>query len=117
MQGASRESLAGAEDRLAGLLSQASVDAATVGDELYALTDLLDGQPALRTSLTDPARSGDDKAELVRSLLAGKVSSPTAGVRGRNGTFALVAEPRLGRCLRGLGRRVVVGCRGVVGPT
>jgi len=76
MQGASRESLAGAEDRLAGLLGQSSVDGALVGSELYALTDLLDGQPALRTSLTDPARSGDDKAGLVRSLISGKVSVP-----------------------------------------
>jgi F-type H+-transporting ATPase subunit delta len=34
---------------------------------------LLDGQPSLRSALTDPARSGDDKAALVRSLFAGKV--------------------------------------------
>lgn len=44
-----------------------------IGDALFAVAALLDGQPSLRSALTDPARSGDDKAALVRSLLAGKV--------------------------------------------
>ena len=44
-----------------------------IGDALFAVAALLDGQPSLRSALTDPARSGDDKATLVRSLFAGKV--------------------------------------------
>jgi F-type H+-transporting ATPase subunit delta len=43
-----------------------------IGDALFAVAALLDAQPSLRAALTDPARSGDDKAELVQSLLAGK---------------------------------------------
>jgi F-type H+-transporting ATPase subunit delta len=45
-----------------------------VGDALFSVAALLDGQPSLRAALTDPARSGDDKAALVRSLLGGKMA-------------------------------------------
>lgn len=74
MRGASRESMTAAQDRLRALLSQPQVEAAAVGDEFFELSNLLDGQPALRAALTDPARSGDEKAALVRSLLGGKLS-------------------------------------------
>jgi F-type H+-transporting ATPase subunit delta len=107
MQGASRESLVAAQERLDTLLSSPAAEvgelaeratqwvgrflptlAATVqtvlpvagplgiGDELFAVVDLLDGQPSLRASLTDPSRSGDDKARLIESLLSGKVTAP-----------------------------------------
>ncbi len=104
MQGASRESLSTATERLDGLLASPITEAGDVaerathwvgrfmpsvaqrvesvlpvagplgiGDALFAVAALLDGQPSLRSALTDPARSGDDKAALVRSLFAGKV--------------------------------------------
>jgi F-type H+-transporting ATPase subunit delta len=104
MQGASRESLSTATERLDVLLASPITEAGDVaerathwvgrfmpsvaqrvesvlpvagplgiGDALFAVAALLDGQPSLRSALTDPARSGDDKAALVRSLFAGKV--------------------------------------------
>jgi F-type H+-transporting ATPase subunit delta len=104
MQGASRESLSTATERLDGLLASPITEAGDVaerathwvgrfmpsvaqrvesvlpvagplgiGDALFAVAALLDGQPSLRSALTDPARSGDDKAALVRSLFAGKL--------------------------------------------
>jgi F-type H+-transporting ATPase subunit delta len=104
MQGASRESLSTATQRLDGLLASPVTEAGDVaerathwvgrfmpsvaqrvesvlpvagplgiGDALFSVAVLLDGQPSLRSALTDPARSGDDKAALVRSLFAGKV--------------------------------------------
>lgn len=103
MQGASRESLSTATERLHGILASPITEAGDVaerathwvgrfmpsvaqrvesvlpvsgplgiGDALFAVAALLDGQPSLRSALTDPARGGDDKAALVRSLLAGK---------------------------------------------
>lgn len=104
MQGASRESLSTATERLDGLLASPITEAGDaarrathwvgrfmpsvaqrvesvlpvsgplgIGDALFAVAALLDGQASLRSALTDPARSGDDKAALVRSLFAGKV--------------------------------------------
>lgn len=76
MRGASRQSMSEAEDRLDGLLGQPGLSAAETADELFEIGDLLDGQAALRSALTDPSRSGEDKAAMVQSLLSGKVSEP-----------------------------------------
>lgn len=105
MQGASRESLSAASERLDALLASPATEAGDVaerathwvgrflpslaqrvesvlpvagplgvGDALFAVAALLDEQPSLRAALTDPARSGEDKAALAASLLRGKVA-------------------------------------------
>lgn len=104
MQGASRESLSVAAERLDTLLASPITEAGDVaeratlwvarfmpsvaqrvesvlpvagplgiGDALFSVAALLNGQPSLRSALTDPARSGTDKATLAQSLLQGKV--------------------------------------------
>lgn len=105
MQGASRESLSAASERLDALLASPATEAGDVaerathwvgrflpslaqrvesvlpvagplgvGDALFSVAALLDEQPSLRAALTDPARSGEDKAALAASLLRGKVA-------------------------------------------
>ncbi len=105
MQGASRESLSSASERLDTLLASPATEAGDVaerathwvgrflpslaqrvesvlpvagplgvGDALFSVAALLDEQPSLRAALTDPARSGEDKAALAASLLSGKVA-------------------------------------------
>jgi F-type H+-transporting ATPase subunit delta len=105
MQGASRESLSSASERLDTLLASPATEAGDVaerathwvgrflpslaqrvesvlpvagplgvGDALFSVAALLDEQPSLRAALTDPARSGEDKATLAASLLRGKVA-------------------------------------------
>lgn len=90
MRGASAESLAQAQDRIEPLLAEPRLlarlvgagrpDAATVGEELFAVTRLLDGSAALRRALTDPNADGESKADLVGRLLDGKVSGATVDV-------------------------------------
>lgn len=76
MRGASRASLAVAKDRLAAALADASGgQAATVGDELFAVAGLLDREPALRRNLSDPAIAAAARAGLAESLLTGKISA------------------------------------------
>jgi F-type H+-transporting ATPase subunit delta len=48
-----------------------------LGDELFSVTDLLASSAGVRRALTDPARGGDAKADLLRRLVGGKVSDPT----------------------------------------
>jgi F-type H+-transporting ATPase subunit delta len=55
------DSLSGA-DRLAG-----------VADDLLSIAGLLDREPRLRRALADSARTGDERAGLLRGLLDGKV--------------------------------------------
>ena len=74
MNGASREALAAARERLDALTDSTSVDAAVLADELAAVTALLDREVSLRRVLTDPAQAGEAKAELARRLLGSQVS-------------------------------------------
>ncbi|WP_369249215.1 F0F1 ATP synthase subunit delta [Streptomyces sp. R41] len=78
MNGASREALAAARERLDALTDSTSVDAAQLADELAAVTALLDREVSLRRVLTDPAQPGEAKAELAGRLFGGQVSGSTA---------------------------------------
>ncbi|MGW6745369.1 F0F1 ATP synthase subunit delta [Streptomyces sp. NPDC055025] len=78
MNGASREALAAARERLDALTDSTSVDAAKLAEELAAVTALLDREVSLRRVLTDPAQPGEAKAELAGRLLSGQVGGPTA---------------------------------------
>jgi F-type H+-transporting ATPase subunit delta len=55
----------------------AGAKAGKVTDELFELSGIIDGNPALRSALSDPARSLDDKAALIDSLLDGKALPAT----------------------------------------
>ncbi|MDL5203829.1 F0F1 ATP synthase subunit delta [Streptomyces sp. ALI-76-A] len=77
MNGASREALAAARERLDALTDSTSVNAGTLADELAAVTTLLDREVSLRRILTDPAQSGEAKAELARRLLGSQVGGST----------------------------------------
>ncbi|MFE4669539.1 F0F1 ATP synthase subunit delta [Streptomyces sp. NPDC056716] len=78
MNGASRDALAAARERLDALTDSTSVDAGRLGDELASVTALLDREVSLRRVLTDPAQSGEAKAELVQRLLGAQVGGETA---------------------------------------
>jgi F-type H+-transporting ATPase subunit delta len=73
MRGVSRESLSAGQDRLEALLSAAGVDAASVGDDLFAITGVLAGSAGVRRAFTDPSRDADAKAGLTQRLFGGKV--------------------------------------------
>ncbi|MCF4140349.1 F0F1 ATP synthase subunit delta [Streptomyces sp. Tue 6430] len=78
MNGASREALAAARERLDALTDNTSVDAARLATELAAVTALLDREVSLRRVLTDPAQSGEAKAELAQRLLGTQISGTAA---------------------------------------
>ncbi|WP_455354148.1 F0F1 ATP synthase subunit delta [Streptomyces sp. SYSU K217416] len=73
MNGASREALAAARERLDALTDHTSVDVAKLAGELAAVTALLDREVSLRRVLTDPAQAGEAKATLAGRLLSGQV--------------------------------------------
>ncbi|MEU1309605.1 F0F1 ATP synthase subunit delta [Streptomyces cinnamoneus] len=75
---ASREALASARESLDALADNTSVDAAKLAGELAAVTALLDREVSLRRVLTDPAQSGEAKAELARRLLGDQVGGECA---------------------------------------
>jgi F-type H+-transporting ATPase subunit delta len=73
---ASRESYAAAAERLDALATgERPVPLAGIADEILGVAGLLERQPRLRRALADPARTGAERAELLGSLLEGKVSA------------------------------------------
>lgn len=87
MRGTSGASLAAAQERFEPILRAAGADALTLGEQLFAVVEALDESGALRRSLSDPSRAGEDKAHLVASLLGrfdGRVTDLLSGmVRSR----------------------------------
>jgi F-type H+-transporting ATPase subunit delta len=88
MHGASRDSLAEARAALAALTSVPATDVTALSDELAAVAVVLDGDITLRRMLTDPARTGQERARLLTELFGGKIGAQSvellAGVvRGR----------------------------------
>jgi F-type H+-transporting ATPase subunit delta len=71
--------MAAARDSLAAAVADPSA-AATVGDELFAVTALLDREPGLRRALSDPASAASARADLARALLGGRVAPATLDV-------------------------------------
>jgi F-type H+-transporting ATPase subunit delta len=76
MRGASRASLAAAKDRQAVLLAGGTAGrAADLGDQLFAVVGLLDTEPALRRSLSDPSIDASARSGLADTVLRGKISA------------------------------------------
>jgi F-type H+-transporting ATPase subunit delta len=79
MRGASRASLAEATEALQAALEDGA-SASRLGDELFAVTDLLDREAGLRRTLSDPSRSGEARAGLATSLLSAQLGEPAMNV-------------------------------------
>ncbi|MGK3206549.1 F0F1 ATP synthase subunit delta [Amycolatopsis sp. MEPSY49] len=80
LHAASREALGLAEERLGEVLADAGADAATVGDELLSVVDLLDGEIGLRRAVSDASTAPEARTGLVRRLFDGKLSEPALKV-------------------------------------
>ncbi|WP_030169452.1 F0F1 ATP synthase subunit delta [Spirillospora albida] len=74
----SRASLAEARERLEAVIP--SADLARLGADLFAVLHLIDREHGLRRAVSDPARSGAEKAQLVQILLEGKVTPAALGL-------------------------------------
>jgi F-type H+-transporting ATPase subunit delta len=80
LHAASREALGLAEERLGEVLADAGANAATVGDELLSVVDLLDREIGLRRAVSDASAAPESRTELVRRLFDGKLSEPALKV-------------------------------------
>ncbi|MDR3106705.1 MAG: F0F1 ATP synthase subunit delta [Bifidobacteriaceae bacterium] len=71
MAGGSAASLAKAKLEASRVLAKLKGREALVGDELFALTDALDADPALARALTNPNRPAAAKERLIRQAMSG----------------------------------------------
>jgi F-type H+-transporting ATPase subunit delta len=80
MDSATRASYGPAMDRLADYAAGAPSEAvAQVADQILAVAALLGREPGLRRAFVDVARSADDRVELLRTLLRGKIDDDALG--------------------------------------
>lgn len=77
MRATSQASLDAAMSTWETTLAATGSKAAQLGEELFAVVDVLDGSAALRRALTEPNRDGSSKANLVAGVFEGKVSEET----------------------------------------
>jgi F-type H+-transporting ATPase subunit delta len=80
MQGASRDALAKGQAYVEQQLASPDVDAALVGDELFAVATVIDDQVGLRRALSDPSLDADRKSGLVDAVVGSQVSEVTLGI-------------------------------------
>lgn len=78
LRGYSGVSMARAEDRLGEVASRGNPE--RLGDELFAVADVLSRHGSLRRALTDPSAKGDAKSALVQGVFGGRVSDETVDV-------------------------------------
>ena len=64
MRGSSRTSARAVQETFQSVLD-GQVDRARLGEDLFGITDALDGTIALRRAVSDPSRDGADKGDLV----------------------------------------------------
>jgi F-type H+-transporting ATPase subunit delta len=76
MRGASRASYAELRDRLT-TVAVGTATAEQIGDQLFAVVRLLDGEHGLRRTLADATKPSAEKAAVAGLLLHGKVSEAT----------------------------------------
>jgi F-type H+-transporting ATPase subunit delta len=81
MRGSSRAAERTSQEAFDSALS-GTVDATALGEELFAVTAVVEGTASLRRALADPSREGEDKAGLARNLFGGKVSDTAVDLVG-----------------------------------
>lgn len=79
MRGASRASYLELRDRLAEV-AVGPAASEQIGDELFAVVRLLDSEHGLRRALADSTKLSQEKSDVVRRLLHGKVSEAAEGL-------------------------------------
>lgn len=80
MRGTSQASYEAVETEFEPVLVAAGAQAAELGEQMFAVVDLLDHSSALRRGLSDPARDGHDKAGLAQGLLSGHADDRVVAV-------------------------------------
>ncbi len=79
MRGVSAHAFEAAAERLQAAISDGG-DPTALGDDLFAVAALLDAQPGLRRTFTDPSGHAEAKQGLAGALLSDKVSEPAVDV-------------------------------------
>ena len=101
MRGSSRAAAVAVQSALDTTLAGAS-EWETLAEELFAVTNVVDGNASVRRALADPSREASDKKGLARTLFGGKVGETTTGLVSEVAGQRWSAERDLGDTLESL---------------
>ncbi len=101
MRGSSRGAARASQEALDAALAGGATGA-TLADELFAVTGVVEGTASLRRALADPSREPDARAGLARSLFGGKVGDVTLELVTTVTSQRWAAERDLGDTLESL---------------
>ncbi len=101
MRGSSRAAERASQEAFDRALAR-TADAASLGEELFAVTGVVEGTASLRRALADPSREGSDKAGLARTLFGGRVSEAATELVGEVAAQRWAAERDMGDVLESL---------------
>lgn len=107
LRGASADAYAALGERLEAVTGDASA-AARVGEDLFALSAVLRGEPALRRVATDPSIAAQAKARLVHQLFDGRASAVAVDLLAAGSARRWTATRDLADSLESLGVVAVV---------
>jgi F-type H+-transporting ATPase subunit delta len=107
MRGASAESLASLTEELGGAID-GGADGARMGDDLFAVSDVLRREPSLRRVATDLSTAGEAKAGLMRQLFAEQLDAATMDLVAKAASLRWAATRDLADALERLGVIAVV---------
>lgn len=82
MRGVSLTSTEAGRAELESALGKAKADAQGLSADLFAVTGLFATNASLRRAMTDPARPGDAKQQMLTQLLGKQISKPALAVLG-----------------------------------
>jgi F-type H+-transporting ATPase subunit delta len=101
MRGSSRNSAKAVQAAFDSALAGTS-DWQTLAEELFAVTDVVDGSASLRRALADPSRDVADRQGLARKLFGGRTGATTTGLVSEVAGQRWAAERDLGDTLESL---------------
>lgn len=102
MRASSQAALDAATERWEASLREVGERGRELGSELFQVADALASSGSLRRALTDPARAGEDKAQLVTALFGGKVAPEVVDLVGGMVRSRWSADEDLGHAVEDL---------------
>lgn len=107
MQGSSGDSLSRLNDALSTALD-GGADGASVGDSLFAASDVLREQPALRRAVTDPSSPAEAKSALARGVFGSHLDAAATDIVAQAAGLRWAASGNLATALEHLAVVAVV---------
>lgn len=103
MAGQTQAATRSVREALNSVLDEPDVDSWRLGEDLFAVSQVVQGSGVLRRNLADPTREGRDRGKLIDRLFAGRISDSALAVARSVAANRWTADADLSAALTSLG--------------